>query len=67
MFRKILAGYGLVISGITSDDTLVEAIEWPEHSWGIGVQFHPEFRSKPVQPHPLFSSFVKASIEYGKR
>jgi CTP synthase len=67
MFRKALEEKGLVISGVTSDNALVEAVEWPAHIWGIGVQFHPEFKSKPTHPHPLFSSFVKASMEYGKK
>ncbi len=67
MYRKTLTDNGLVISGLTSDGALVESVEWPNHKWGIGVQFHPEFRSKPTAPHPVFSSFIKASIEYGKK
>ncbi len=55
---------GLRISGIYPDKNLVEIIELEDHPWYIGVQFHPEFKSKPVHPHPLFKSFIKKSIEY---
>ena len=65
-FREELAQGGLVFSAFTPDGNLVESAEWPDHPWGIGVQFHPEFRSKPVRPHPLFASFVGACMEYGK-
>jgi CTP synthase len=41
----------------------VEAAEWPDHPWGLGVQFHPEFKSKPVAPHPLFAGFVAACLD----
>ena len=60
-YRGDLEKAGLMITGTTADNALVEVIQWPEHPWGIGVQFHPEFMSKPVNPHPLFSSFIKAS------
>lgn len=66
IFRETFIQAGLIFSGFTPDNDLVEAIEWPEHPWGIGVQFHPEFKSKPASPHPLFSSFVAACLEYGK-
>jgi CTP synthase len=62
-YRNQLADTGLVISAVTPDHALVESVEWPEHPWGIGVQFHPEFKSKPVKAHPLFASFVKVSLE----
>ncbi|MEW5814295.1 MAG: CTP synthase [Spirochaetota bacterium] len=62
-YRNALAEAGLKISGITPDGSLVESIEWPDHPWGIGVQFHPEFISKPVKPHPLFKSFIQASLK----
>lgn len=58
--RSALAEAGLVISGLTPEGSLVESVEWPEHPWGVGVQFHPEFTSRPFQPHPLFAAFVKA-------
>lgn len=54
---------GLVFSGINPDRDLVEIVENPNHPWFVGVQFHPEFKSKPLNPHPLFVSFVKASIK----
>ncbi|MBN1836019.1 MAG: gamma-glutamyl-gamma-aminobutyrate hydrolase family protein, partial [Spirochaetales bacterium] len=67
LFREELAGAGLGLAAFTPDRALVEAVEWPDHPWGIGVQFHPEFRSKPVRPHPLFASFVAACMEYDSR
>ncbi len=66
-YRSELEKAGLVISALTPDKTLVESVEWPDHPWGIGVQFHPEFLSTPIKPHPLFSSFIKASKDYGKK
>ena len=52
---------GLIFSGLSPDGTLPEIIELKNHPWFIGVQFHPEFKSRPLSPHPLFSSFIKAS------
>jgi CTP synthase len=67
-YRKDLAAAGLVIGGLTPDGELVESVEWPDHPWGIGVQFHPEFKSKPIDPHPLFSGFVAQCLVYsGKK
>jgi CTP synthase len=54
---------GLRISGIWPEKELVELIELPDHPWFVGSQFHPEFRSRPWEPHPLFSAFVKASLD----
>jgi len=65
-FLSDLSGAGLVVGGYTQDRALVEAVEWPGHPWGIGVQFHPEFKSKPIAPNPLFSSFVEACLDYGQ-
>ena len=62
-YRNQLAESGLVISGVTPDHALVESIEWPNHPWGVSVQFHPEFRSKPIDAHPLFARFIGAAIE----
>jgi CTP synthase len=62
LFRTRLAEAGLKFSACTLDDALVEAAEWPDHPWGLGVQFHPEFKSKPVAPHPLFAGFVAACL-----
>jgi len=67
LFRDELSAAGLVFGAFTLDGALVESAEWPDHPWGIGVQFHPEFKSKPVRPHPLFSSFVAACMAYGQR
>jgi len=61
-YRQSLEQAGLLITGVTPDNSLVEVVEWSSGSWGVGVQFHPEFQSKPINPHPLFSSFIKASI-----
>jgi CTP synthase len=66
-FRDALSKAGLLIGGITQDGDLVESVEWPNHPWGIGVQYHPEFISKPIDAHPLFKSFVKACLDYGNR
>ena len=52
---------GLIFSGISPDNRLPEIIELKNHPWFIGVQFHPEFKSRPFNPHPLFSSFIKAA------
>ena len=61
-YRRQLSGAGLVIGGLTPEEALVESVEWPDHPWGVGVQFHPEFRSTPIEPHPLFSRFIRASV-----
>ena len=58
-----LTAAGLRISGATPDGTYVEIVELPDHPFFLGCQFHPEFKSKPLEPHPLFSAFVKASYE----
>jgi CTP synthase len=62
-YRQELQDKGLVISGTTPDDFLVEIVELPQHPFYIGVQFHPEFRSRPGKPHPIFRDFVKAARE----
>jgi CTP synthase len=62
-FRKKLADNGLVFSGMYMHNDLVEIIELPSHPWFVAVQFHPELKSRPIAPHPLFSSFVKAVKE----
>jgi len=66
-YEDVLTGAGLRISGATPDGTYVEIVELPDHPYFIGCQFHPEFKSKPLEPHPLFSSFVKASHENALR
>jgi CTP synthase len=55
---------GMIFSGMSPDDKLPEIIELNNHPWFVGVQFHPEFKSRPLNPHPLFSSFIKAAKLY---
>jgi len=62
-FRRQLEKVGLVISGSSPDGTLVEIVEIKGHPWFLGCQFHPEFQSKPMKPHPLFRDFIRASLE----
>jgi CTP synthase len=57
---------GLVISGTSPDGELVEMVEIKDHPWFLGCQFHPEFKSRPMDPHPLFSGFIRASLAYSK-
>ena len=52
---------GMIFSGLSPDNTLPEIIELKNHPWFVAVQFHPEFKSRPLAPHPLFSSFIKAA------
>ena len=59
--RKRFENKGLIFSGMSPDNKLPEIIELKDHPWFIGVQFHPEFKSRPLTPHPLFSSFIKAA------
>ncbi len=66
-YEKLLTSYGLKISGNSPDRNFVEIIELPGHPWFLGCQFHPEFKSKPLEPHPLFSSFVGASLDYRQK
>ena len=66
-YREQLERGGLVLSGVSPDERLVEMIELPGHLHFVGCQFHPEFKSKPHQPHPLFTSFVRAAIEHHAR
>lgn len=61
-YRKSLAQTGLKIAGLSPDERLVEIVEIPEHPWFIGVQFHPEFKSRPNKPQKLFADFIKASL-----
>ena len=58
--------HGLVFSGMSPDDSLPEILEIPKHPWFVGVQFHPELKSKPFNPHPIFSSFIKASLKQSR-
>ncbi len=64
-YEALLTGAGLRITGSTPDGTYVEIVEIPGHPFFLGCQFHPEFKSKPLEPHPLFSAFALASFEHG--
>jgi CTP synthase len=66
-YRDRLKEAGLRFSGMSPDGRLVEMIELPDHPWFLGCQFHPEFKSKPFAPHPLFSGFIGAGLEYKRR
>lgn len=66
-YRKSLVEKGLIISGLSPDGELVEIIELGDHPWFLGCQFHPEFKSRPMNPHPLFASFIKAAAEFCKK
>ncbi|MBW1727769.1 MAG: CTP synthase [Deltaproteobacteria bacterium] len=65
-FKERLEEKGLVISGTSPDGTLVEMVEIKGHPWFLGCQFHPEFKSRPMNPHPLFREFIRASLAYAK-
>ena len=62
-YRRQLTAAGLRIAGLSPDEKLVEIVEIPDHPWFVGVQFHPEFRSRPNKPHKLFADFIRASLE----
>ena len=62
-YEALLTGAGLAISGATPDSTYVEIVELPNHPYFLGCQFHPEFKSKPLEPHPLFREFIAASYK----
>jgi CTP synthase len=64
LYEQTLTDKGLRISGRSPDGKFVEMIEMPGHPWYVAVQFHPEFKSKPLRPHPLFASFVEASYHH---
>jgi CTP synthase len=61
-YRGLLADAGMIFSGLSPDGRLVEIGELADHPFMVGCQFHPEFRSRPTRPHPLFQAFVKAAI-----
>lgn len=66
-YRSVLEAHGLVISGDSPDGRLVEMIELADHPWFVSCQFHPEFRSRPRHPHPIFRAFIRATLEHRKR
>ena len=65
-YRERLEAAGLKFSGLSPDGVLPEIVENPDHPWFIGVQFHPELKSKPFEPHPLFASFIKAAVDQSR-
>ncbi len=65
-YREVLEKNGLIVSGASPDNNLVEIVELADHPWFLGCQFHPEFKSKPMKPHPLFRDFIKASLNHKK-
>ncbi|MDE6150136.1 MAG: gamma-glutamyl-gamma-aminobutyrate hydrolase family protein, partial [Ruminococcus sp.] len=68
-YRKTLTEKGLVLAGLSPDEKLVEIVELPKdvHPWFVGVQFHPEFKSRPNRAHKLFKDFIRASVENSKK
>lgn len=62
-YRELMTEKGLTISGTSPDNAVVEAVEVSENKFHVGVQFHPEFKSRPNKPHPLFAAFIKASLQ----
>ena len=62
-YAKQLSQHGMVVSGWSPDGRLPEIMEIPDHPWFIGVQFHPELKSRPLEPHPLFTSFIAAAVQ----
>ena len=65
-YREKLEAVGLNFSGISPDGALPEIVEMKDHPWFIGVQFHPELKSKPFSPHPLFASFIEAALHQSR-
>jgi CTP synthase len=65
-YREGLEANGLIFSGMSPDGELPEIVERPDHPWFIGVQFHPELKSKPFDPHPLFASFIEAAVKQSR-
>ena len=66
-YRERLAEKGMRFSGLSPDGSLVEIVEIADHPWFLGCQFHPEFTSRPMRPHPLFSDFIRAALEHRKQ
>ncbi len=66
-YEETLVAHGLDIAGSTPDETYVEIVEVRDHPWFLGCQFHPEFKSRPLVPHPLFKAFIKAAADYAAR
>ncbi|WP_269929476.1 CTP synthase [Aminobacter sp. HY435] len=65
-YKDRLEECGLVFAGMSPDGVLPETVEYPDHPWFIGVQYHPELKSRPLEPHPLFASFIEAAVEQSR-
>jgi len=65
-YRELLAGHGMRFSGLSPDSRLVEIVELRDHPFYLGTQFHPEFKSRPHRPHPLFAAFIRAALAYAR-
>jgi CTP synthase len=65
-YRDKLEAAGLIFSGLSPDGVLPEIVERQDHPWFVGVQFHPELKSRPFEPHPLFASFISAAVEQSR-
>ena len=63
-YRDTLAEAGLIVSGTSPDGELVEIVELADHPWFLGCQFHPEFKSRPMDPHPLFRDYIRAALRF---
>jgi CTP synthase len=66
-YRDILGNHGMRFTGLSPDKNLVEIIELEDHPWFLGCQFHPEFKSRPMEPHPIFKAFIENSLSEAKR
>lgn len=66
-YRDTLEKHGMLLSGLSPDGRLVETLELPQHPYFVACQFHPEFKSRPGAPHPLFARFVRATLEHQSR
>ncbi|RVC68615.1 CTP synthetase, partial [Mesorhizobium sp. M00.F.Ca.ET.038.03.1.1] len=65
-YKQRLEECGLVFAGMSPDGVLPETVEYPDHPWFIGVQYHPELKSRPLEPHPLFASFISAAVDQSR-
>jgi CTP synthase len=65
-YKDRLEEAGLIFTGLSPDGILPEIVEIPDHPWFVGVQFHPEFKSRPFAPHPLFASFIEAAVRQSR-
>ena len=65
-YKAKLEECGLIFAGMSPDGVLPETVEYADHPWFIGVQYHPELKSRPFEPHPLFASFINAAVEQSR-